>query len=1248
MGDVCFTLLGPPEVRHADQVLLFSTRKELALLIYLAVEGRLHMRKKLSEQFWPEGDARHGRAALRITLLHLRHLLGEGAGVDPVPHLLITRDSLGLNLTSAIELDLQTLHEAWTLARASTRTTLTIPEDAHRNLLVRLKHAASLPRGEFLEGFSLRDAPAFDDWVRFQREYWHLRINEVFDRLSHLQFEAGALAPALETVSRWLVLAPLHEDAYRRLMRLHFAAGDRAAALHAYDTCRVMLATGMQTEPTPETVALASRMRAVAPPRRKEARTPPGALSPATLLDGPLLGRTTELSTLIKVYHSAQRGQTQVVLLEGEAGIGKTRLATEFLAWVEMEGADVLQGHAFETGGHLPYQPVIEALRPRIERENAPDDLLSDIWLAELSRLLPELRDRYPDLPAPLGDRSLARNRLFEAVARLGQALAARAPLVLFMDDVQWADAASLDVLHYLVRSLAENATPALLLLTLHMGARGVLPGLTEWRAGMEHTLPLTCLPLGPLTTEDIVCLLRALGGQDGRRAADLERFGQWLFAETEGQPFYLMETLNVLLERGVLAPSPNDDGGWTIDVTAAMEHEAVVRGFFPPSVREVICARLDRLTPNAFALLAAGAVLGRRITFEQLCQVAELAEQDGLPALDEILHSHLMQESERERGRMTAGRYVFAHAKIRAVVYAEAGEARRSIYHRRALQALQEAAAPAAILAYHALAAGLAEPAFRWSLAAGDEAMRMVAVHDALTFFEQARHLLAERWHGLGLLSLLPAPEIEHLYIHLGRAYELNAEWEKARGAYTLLLAYAQEAGELVMESTILNRLAILAAQQSFDLATAQTLLETARRVAEASGDLVTLAETEWNLAQMAIHAWKSKRALLHAERALERARMTGLNDLTARSLYTLGLSCALGGRWEEVVAYAEEARTLYAAIEDQAIDATGLSAQVIYAGSPSSGQLTKRAMEVLCLCLLALGHVNRGGPQAGVNAGRVALDISLEINNVWAQVSSVLNLNHALLEVGEYEEALRVTQKGVEMARTLPNPTLLFFMLTVLGAVHQAMLRLEEARAALIESLALSETIAVRSYRVLATSRLCANRALAGDWKSAHAYALETVAVRNDIETSLLFIDFIRYHETEALLRGGDEERAREDVQRFGASIRANRRQRLPYLRAQATLAQWDGETREAMAYLQEAANLANEIGLPGELWQIQVALGDVYMSCGEREQEYQAFARAVAIVQELAEKMGDEALRTNFLAEPAIRRVLERAQA
>jgi DNA-binding SARP family transcriptional activator len=813
MGNLCFTFLGAPEVRHDNQALLFSTRKELALLLYLAAEGRVHSRKTLSEFFWPEGDAQHGRAALRVTLLHLRHVLGEGTGGEYAPHLLITRDALGLDHASGVDSDLQALHESWRLSHAAARTVLTMPEDERHSLLARLQQATSRAHGEFLEGFSLRDAPAFDDWARSQREYWHLRINEVFDRLSQWQFETGELVAAIETVNRWLVFAPLQEDAYQRLMRLHFASGDRAAALNAYDTCRTRLSTGMEMEPTPETVALASRIRAVAPPRRlDEARSPSGILPPAMLLNTPLLGRTAELSTLIKVYHTARSGQTQVVLLEGEVGIGKTRLATEFLAWAETAGADVLRGQAFETGGHLPYQPVIEALRPRIERENAPDDLFSDLWLAELARLLPELRDRYPDLQAPAGDKSVARNRLFEAVARLGQALSARAPLVLFIDDVQWADAASLDVLHYLARRFAKSETPALLLLTLRMEERATLAG---WRADMERAAPLTHVPLGPLTAEDVQRLLQALGGKDGRRAANLERFGRWLFAETEGQPFYLIETLKVLLERGILASHPNAEGGWTIDFTAALEHEAVVRGFFPPSVREVIVTRLDRLTPNAFALLVAGAVLGHDITFERLCRVADLTEQDGLLALDELLHSHLLHASEREGERLTDGGYVFAHAKIRAIVYAEAGEARRSIFHRRAVQALQEAA-PAAELAYHALAAGLAEPAFRWSVTAGDEAMRVVAVRDAITFYEQARHLLAEGPHGLSLETLLPASEIEHLHTHLGRAYELNAAWEQARATYASLLMYAQEAHKPGMERTARGCLANLDVQQS------------------------------------------------------------------------------------------------------------------------------------------------------------------------------------------------------------------------------------------------------------------------------------------------------------------------------------------------------------------------------------------------------------------------------------------------
>jgi hypothetical protein len=234
-------------------------------------------------------------------------------------------------------------------------------------------------------------------------------------------------------------------------MRVHLAWGDANAALQVYATCRTRLAEELQVKPSAETVALAERIRATAarranvpgrPVRASVESRPPGELV------APLIGRAAAFSQLVASFQQARGGQAQGVLVVGEAGIGKTRLAREFVVWAQ--GAEVLSGHAFEAGGQLPYQPLIEALRTRLEAENAPEDLLDDLWLAELARLLPELRGRYPDLPVPTQDELTARGQLFEAVAHLLDALAKSAPLVLLVDDLQWADGASLDLLRYL------------------------------------------------------------------------------------------------------------------------------------------------------------------------------------------------------------------------------------------------------------------------------------------------------------------------------------------------------------------------------------------------------------------------------------------------------------------------------------------------------------------------------------------------------------------------------------------------------------------------------------------------------------------------------------------------------------------------------------------------------------------------------------------------------------------------------
>jgi tetratricopeptide (TPR) repeat protein len=169
----------------------------------------------------------------------------------------------------------------------------------------------------------------------------------------------------------------------------------------------------------------------------------------------------------------------------------------------------------------------------------------------------------------------------------------------------------------------------------------------------------------------------------------------------------------------------------------------------------------------------------------------------------------------------------------------------------------------------------------------------------------------------------------------------------------------------------------------------------------------------------------------------------------------------------------------------------------------------------------------------------------------------------------------------------------------------------------------------------------------ALAGEWEAAYRYAVKAIAVRKSLDRTLIPMDFSRQYETEALLCGGDERQAREEVQRLEECVGPYRRFRIVYLRSLATLVAWEGQSEQAIDHLREAVRQAADLGLPGERWQIQASLGRLYEAGGEQEQAQTAFGEAATIIRGLAEGIRDEALRTRFLAGSQIQQVLQQAR-
>ena len=883
------SLLGPPRVSRDGRPVSFDTRKATALLAHLALAERPRSRERLCELLWPGKDPDHARGALRRTLSVLRKAVGE-EWIEAATDSVALRDGPGLAIDTRGFRSLA--HAGATQAE--------------------LEEAVALFGGELLEGFSLRDSPDFDAWHAYEADVLRRELGGALGRLVRLLLERGEYGAAIPHAQRWLALDHLHEPAHRELIRLYALSGDRAEALAQYRCCVRTLSQELGVAPVDETAALfeqVSEGTLTAPlPTLPAAAATGGVRRASAARELPLAGRSDELNALAQA-HAAATPDGRFAAIEGEPGIGKSRVARELAAVVAGRGGIVLTARCHDDEANLPYGAVVELLDEALRTGgDAVAAAVAPARLADASLLLPELASLRPDLPAPAALAGpAARARLFEGVsAVLSAAVAGASPGVVFVDDIHAADDATLDAVAYLARRLRGRP---LLLVTAWRSER-VPPGhrLRAIAAELARSGSATIVGLPRLDEREVSELVRSV---EPEPPSGLERR---VYVETEGLPLFVAEYLAALAQQGYLA-----------------------EGTLPPELHDLLESRLTGVGPIARQLLEAAAVIGRSFELEGVRSASGRSDEETAEGLEELLARGLVREQSTAEPA-----YDFAHDKLRALVYEQISLARRRLVHRRVADALLRTATGserASLVAQHLRLAGDDAGAADQHRRAAEHAASVLAHRDALDHLDAALSLgyrdVAELHERAGDLQTLigeyavalssyesaaadrAGADLARLEHKLAGVHQRRGEWERAerRSAIALEALGDQDEG---LRSRILADLS-LTFHQTGQAQRARVLAAEARELAESAGDRRAQAQAHNLLGVLARGDGRQDAARRELECSLTLAEQ--LDDPSARTaaLNNLALVERDAGELDRALALTHEALALCAGAGDR-----------------------------------------------------------------------------------------------------------------------------------------------------------------------------------------------------------------------------------------------------------------------------------------------------------------------------------------
>lgn len=979
-------LFGTPQLLLQNNSMDALRRKNRALIYYVAAQDGQAAREKILTLFWPDHERSAAQPILRTMVHSLRKHLGE----------YFQADDRKIVLAPDTFIDVQKFSAA-----------LNSPSTDLR----KLKDALNLYKGDLLESFSLPDSPQFDDWVNSERERYQLMAMNGFADLAHRHEVLRDYPVALEAARRALAFNSFQEDLQRDVMRLLYLNGDRSGVIRQYESLRKSLDEELGVPPMPETrVLYDSLINDTFVPVPVETTSTFSATiisSKKPLL--PLLGRDAELETL-----QSQLGSGKLILLEGEPGIGKTRLVSELIKSQTQGPASVfvLQGTSYELEQGLPYQPIVDALRNLLAHSDGKTLAgrlnIELIWLTELTRLLPELLTQLPAIPPstqPADER-----RLWEALHQFIRALTEHGEVWLFLDDLHWADAATIALLGYLIRNISSPS--------FHLLATS---------RPLEKQVDLIKL-LQVLNREDRLVKIRlsVLPESVMQQMAVVlsqkhnEQLSGWLIKNAEGNPFFVTELVRYAQRIGLL----KKDG--SLDLELLDLSPAV-----PVTIQNLIESRLLKLSENARHILHIAAIIGREFDFELARQVSSFSETDTLDAVEELQAAHLIKP-------LLDDKFIFDHSLTMQVALSNMNDTRRRFLHRRVAETLEEVFRndldPATgLIAHHFVEGNVPDRAKLFSVRAGQLASNLAAWAEALTFYQQAL-----------VLETVDA-ERASIFLAMGAAHVHMGEFALATKDFHSAVELAQTSKNWqLLEDAHLGFIQSLVPQARYVEA-----IEASKKLCESGPpELAVCAEFSFG-ASLSINSGKPEEAEHHlreAERLLRDQAGGVVTKITSLQIkYHLGAVLGQQGRIEEAVA-------MYREVSDSI--------------QRDEGKLDTFRNIMLYNHLAYYAHLL--GDASAARYAQTGIKLAQEKGSLSHLSSFHSTLGEIALAKGELDTAESHFQDGLRHAKQTPIPVHIAGLTANLGLVAKARGQDDAAREQLQKALNLVQPLGDRHLEV------------------------------------------------------------------------------------------------------------------------------------------------------------------------------------